>query len=90
MLEQFPFQSDEFEVRIGGTTCFDYFIKGMHKGSNVKRLADTHGWDIADCMYVGDALFPGGNDEAVIGVCPTRKVSGPDETVEVIKKILSK
>jgi hypothetical protein len=89
MLGKFPFDSENYEVRIGGTTNFDYFKKDKHKGTNVRRLAEAHGWDMDHCLYIGDAIFPGGNDEAVIGICDTRLVSGPHETIEVIKEILS-
>jgi hypothetical protein len=41
-------------------------------------------------LYVGDALFPGGNDEIVkeTGI-PTQQVSGPAETKEIIEKVLA-
>lgn len=73
------------DVVPGGTTCFDFFLLGKNKGFNVARLAKKEGWRLEDCVYVGDALFPGGNDETVIGVIPTHPVIGPDETFEYIK-----
>ena len=88
MLEKHPFASDKFEVRIGGTTCFDYTIKGLNKGANVARLVDMQGWNIEECLYVGDALVEGGNDETVIGVCKTHQVANPQETLQLIKNIL--
>lgn len=88
LLEEFPLESDTIEVKIGGTTTFDYIKKGFHKGVNVQHLIDHEGWNSAECLYVGDALFPGGNDEAVIGVIDTRAVKGPRETQDVIKEIL--
>ncbi len=88
MLEIYPFVSEKFEVRIGGTTCFDYTIKGMNKGTNVARLAKMQGWNIEECLYIGDALMEGGNDETVIGVCNTHQVANPHETLILIKEIL--
>jgi len=88
MLNMHPLVSDTVEVKIGGTTTLDYFKKGRHKGFNVMRLVAHEGWAKEDCLYIGDALFPGGNDEAVIGVIDTLQVAGPEETMERIKDIL--
>lgn len=89
VLKKFPFKSKTVEVKIGGTTCFDFFVKGYNKGRNVEALYKKMKWKKNDCLYVGDALFPNGNDETVIGVVPTRAVANPKETEEVIKMILS-
>ncbi len=85
LLNQIPFESADVEVRIGGTTCFDYFIKGRHKGFNVERLITYNNWDKKDCLYFGDALFPGGNDEAVIDVIETTPVKDHRHTFELLK-----
>jgi phosphomannomutase len=71
LLEAMPFVSEELVVKIGGTTSIDYIHKDRHKGTNVKKLIDHLGWNKDECVYFGDGLFPGGNDEAVIGVIDT-------------------
>lgn len=76
------------DVRPGGTTTFDFILAGRHKGFNITRLLEHEGWTKEDCMYVGDALFPGGNDETAIGVIPTHAVTGPDDTFKFIKVML--
>ncbi len=73
------------DVRPGGTTTFDFTIAGKHKGFNISRLTEREGWKKEDCVYVGDALFPGGNDETAIGVVPTHPVKEPDETFDYIQ-----
>lgn len=77
------------EVMPGGTTCFDFYMAGKHKGFNITRLIERYGWRKEECVYVGDALFPGGNDEAVLGVIPIHAVSGPDETFAYVGGILA-
>lgn len=72
------------EITIGGTTCFDIFLAGRNKGFNVKRLADQLGWNIDECVYLGDALQPGRNDASVIGVMPTRAVKDHNDTFAFI------
>lgn len=85
MMERFPFENNTTEVKIGGTTTFDYFKKGAHKGSNVAKLIATMGWAKADCVYFGDKLHPGGNDETVVGVIDTIPVSHHRETFDILK-----
>ncbi|MBV9159858.1 MAG: HAD-IIB family hydrolase [Candidatus Kaiserbacteria bacterium] len=77
------------EVTPAGTTTYNFIEAGKHKGFNIKRLLDRNGWSFDECVYVGDALFPGGNDETVIGVVPTKAVTGPDDTFAFIKEMLS-
>ena len=72
------------EVTPAGTTTYNFLLAGKHKGYNVSRLIEKEGWKKDECIYVGDALFPGGNDESVIGVIPTHAVKSPDDTFEYI------
>lgn len=82
LLAACPFVSDTLEVQMGGSTCLDYFKKGSHKGANVKRLIESLGWNARDCVYFGDALFPGGNDESVMGIIDTINVHDEDDTLD--------
>jgi len=81
ILREFPLTSDLIEVRIGGTTCLDYFPKGLNKGTNIERYIAEKGWKKSECIYVGDALFPGGNDETVIGIIPTFPIKNHLDTL---------
>ncbi len=71
LLADHPFRSRELVVKIGGSTSLDYFHRERHKGAGVARLIDERGWPRKACVYFGDGLYPGGNDEAVIGVIQT-------------------
>jgi len=77
----------EVNINIGGATSLDILQKGFNKAVGLKRLLDKLYMTIEDMVFVGDAIFPGGNDyspyEAGIDCV---KVSGPEETKEVIKK----
>ena len=77
------------EVRTGGTTCLDFFLAGKNKGSNITAFLPAMGWQKEDCLYIGDALFPGGNDETVIGIIPTKSVKNPEETFAYLASLLS-
>jgi hydroxymethylpyrimidine pyrophosphatase-like HAD family hydrolase len=77
------------EIRSGGTTVLDMFGKGQNKGHNVRAFTELKGWNTADCIYIGDALFPGGNDETVIGILPTHPVKDYRETYEFLSSLLA-
>ena len=75
------------EIRSGGTTVLDIFQLGKNKGFNVAEYLKVHGWQKEDCIYLGDALFPGGNDETVIGIIPTYAVPNYHETYIYLESI---
>jgi len=88
LLKRYPLNSDNVEVKIGGTTCFDYIQKGKHKGFNIAAFIEHMSWDKRECVYVGDALFPGGNDETVIGIIETVPVKNPQKTLSFLQNTL--
>lgn len=77
------------EVVPAGTTTYNFLLAGKNKGYNVKRFIEREGWQADECIYIGDALFPGGNDETVIGVIPTHPVKDPDETFAFVTEKLA-
>lgn len=89
LLASTPFNSNTLEVRMGGSTTFDYFRKGSNKGFNIAKLLKHKGWDANDCLFFGDALFPGGNDESVKGVIETISVTDEEDCYEKVKALLA-
>jgi phosphomannomutase len=85
-LQTVPFESDEIIVKIGGSTSFDYIHKDRHKGANVQKLIDHLGWNKEECIYFGDGLYPGGNDEVVIGVIDTVLVEDHHDTYKKLRQ----
>lgn len=88
-LKQIPFESPDVMVKIGGSTSLDYIHKDRHKGSNVKRLIELMSWNKDDCVYFGDGLYPGGNDEVVIGIIDTILVADHLDTYKKLKRLFS-
>ncbi len=80
----------EFSVRLGGTTSVDVTRPGIDKAYGIRKLREVLGIDIPDMVFIGDALFPGGNDyaaeEAGVASIPVRN---PGETELVIKTIVA-
>jgi len=79
----------DVEVRIGGTTTIDITKKGVSKAYGVEWLSKHLEIPAPEMIFIGDALYPGGNDEVVIPTgIQTRTTSGPSETEKIIKEIL--
>ena len=80
-----------FSVKMGGTTSFDITKPGIDKAYGVRMLSEHISIPIERMLYVGDALFPGGNDEVVkqTGI-PTKQVTNPRETIEVIDALIAR
>lgn len=87
LMEQVPFESEELIVKIGGSTSLDYMHKDKHKGTNVQKLIEHMNWNKDECIYFGDGLYPGGNDEAVIGVIETIAVADHLDTHAQLLKL---
>lgn len=78
------------EVRMGGMTTIDITRKGIDKRYGVEHLARRLNIPVGEMLYVGDALYPGGNDEIVIASgIQTRAVTDPDETKNLIESMLA-
>ena len=80
----------EFSVRMGGATSIDVTKPGIDKAYGIRKLRDVLGISLREMIYVGDALFPGGNDypakEAGV-VCVA--VRGPQESKPVTAGIVA-
>lgn len=80
----------EFSVRLGGTTSVDVTRPGIDKAHGIRKLQATLGIAIHEMVFVGDALFPGGNDYPAkeAGVLSIQ-VRDPDESKRVIEAIIA-
>ncbi len=52
----------EFAVNLGGATSIDITKPGIDKAYGIRKLRDTLHIAIGDMIFIGDAIFPGGND----------------------------
>lgn len=79
----------EFSIGLGGSSSIDVTRPGIDKAYGIGKLKEVLGIEIADMLYVGDALFEGGNDYPArrTGVSCIQ-VSGPSETRKVIEAIV--
>ncbi|MFA6272919.1 MAG: HAD-IIB family hydrolase [Candidatus Paceibacterota bacterium] len=80
----------DYEIQIGGSTSIDVTRKGIDKGYGILQIEKHLGIPVAEMVFIGDRLSPGGNDYPVVrtGV-QTIAVSGPEETKKVIEQIIN-
>jgi len=80
----------EFSVRLGGATSIDVTKPGIDKAYGVRKLRDVLGISLKEMIYIGDALFVGGNDYPAeqAGVVSI-SVRGPNETKPVVEAIIA-
>jgi HAD superfamily hydrolase (TIGR01484 family) len=86
VLNTIPFKSELLEVRVAGTTCLDYTNKGFTKGQSILKFIIQKDWNRDECIYFGDALFKGGNDESVKGIIKTVEVENPQDLILKLKE----
>ena len=79
-----------FSVRLGGATSIDVTKPGIDKAYGIRKLQDILGIPINEMIFVGDALFPGGNDyPAEQAGVESIRVKDPHETKRVIETIIA-
>lgn len=80
----------EFDVRLGGATSLDITHKGVNKGYGIRKLEEYLKIPFERILFVGDALYPGGNDypARATGV-DCIQVIDPEETKGLIRKWLT-
>lgn len=80
----------EFSVHLGGATSIDITKPGIDKAYGIQKLRDILGIPIDEMLFLGDALFPGGNDypAKTAGVWSIQ-VRDPTETKRVVEGIIA-
>jgi phosphomannomutase len=80
----------QFSVRLGGTTSVDVTKPRIDKGYGILKLRDTLEVAVQEMLFIGDALFPGGNDYPAkeAGVLSIQ-VRDPEESKRVIQAVIA-
>lgn len=80
----------EFSVRIGGATSIDITKPGIDKAYGIRKLRDILRISIPEMIYIGDALFVGGNDYPAEQAGVTSiAIRDPRETKRVTEAIIA-
>lgn len=76
-------------ILIGGTSTIDVVPLGIDKAYVLDRLVDILSIQKSEVLYVGDAVFPGGNDYAPHAHgYDTALVAGLEDTKKIIQELL--
>ncbi|KAI1369084.1 HAD-like domain-containing protein [Xylaria arbuscula] len=80
----------DLSINMGGATSIDITQKGVDKGHGLKKLRDASGIPLEQMMFIGDAIFPGGNDYPAkeIGL-KTVCVKDPNGTLAAIAAVIA-
>lgn len=79
----------KLEVRAAAFTSIDITKKGIDKAYGIRQMEKYLKVKIKDMLFVGDAIFPGGNDYAVVRTdVDYIPVKGPVETKTIIRHLL--
>ena len=80
----------EFSIQLGGATSIDITKPGIDKAYGIHKLHKVLGIKISEMIFIGDALFEGGNDHPAktTGV-DCIQVKDPEQTKRVIEAIIA-
>ena len=77
------------EVHAAGYTSIDVTKPGIDKAYGLKQMEKYLKVKIKNMLFVGDAIFPGGNDYAVTKTAIDYvAIKDPEETKKIIKRVL--
>ena len=77
-------------INMGGATSIDITREGVDKAYGLRKLSDVSGFPLDGFLFLGDAIFPGGNDYPAkeMGL-DTVRVRDPQDTASVIAGIVA-
>ncbi len=80
----------DFSISIGGTSSLDITHGGIDKAYGLTHLLQYLNLEKNDLVYVGDALFPGGNDASVMEMgARCVEVANVSDTKHILRDWLS-
>jgi phosphomannomutase len=82
----------DFAIRIGGSTSVDITKPGIDKAYGINKLAAISGFELAEMLFIGDALYPGGNDapvrDAGVATIAVHDIADTKLVIETIIKLV--
>ena len=79
----------EFSIRLGGSTTIDITKPGVDKAYGIHKIKEVTNVELDNMLFIGDALFEGGNDYPVISTgVKCIQTSGPDNTKEILRELI--
>lgn len=80
----------DLSVNIGGSTSLDITHKGIDKAYAMHRLVEHSGVPVEDTLFLGDAIYPGGNDYSVKAAgLDTISVRDVEDTATAVRAMIA-
>ncbi len=80
---------NKYEIAIGGTTTLDVTRKGLDKEWAIREFMKINHLSPEEVIFIGDKLYPGGNDYPAAKVVDCIAVKSPEETMKKLKLFLN-
>lgn len=94
-IRELGYNPERYNIGIGGTSSIDITMSGMDKGRGVEMFLQIYnqffenGVTFDDCVFLGDSIFPGGNDyPAAQKIKRHYKVTSLDDTKNIIDQLI--
>lgn len=80
---------DRYEIYITGRNTIDLVPRGMNKADNILRLLELNSEPLENTIYIGDELYPDGNDYPILSLdIEVHSVEDPSQTEEILRGYL--
>jgi phosphomannomutase len=90
IVEKMESKLAHFSIKIGGMTSIDVTKKNVDKAHGAQNLLTFLKLEKKDALYIGDAIYPQGNDYSMKEAhYDCIKVNNPEDTKRVIETLLS-
>ena len=77
-----------WEINIGGTTSVDITRAGVDKAFGLRKLAEATSLPLEAIIFLGDSIFPGGNDYPAVTLgIDTVPVRDVEETKSILRAL---
>jgi phosphomannomutase len=75
----------KYDFKAGGTTSIDVTQKGLNKRTGILKFAKHHGIELQEILYLGDRMYPGGNDFEASKVVDCFAVKNTQDALEKLR-----
>ena len=77
----------KYDINIGGTTSIDVTRGGSDKEQGIRKFAEHNAFPLDSILFIGDKIFPGGNDFPATKIVDCISVKSPYYTLKELRKL---
>jgi HAD superfamily hydrolase (TIGR01484 family) len=77
----------KYSLKIGGTTSIDVTRNGFDKEWGIREFAKHNNFALSQIVFIGDKIYPGGNDFAASKIVDCIAVKSPEDTLKELRKL---